>query len=88
MSGVLGYVVHSVYITCGLIKIYYMLYIFDNMGNIVLIIEKTWWTHFENPMALWFLVINALFLSLEWIDDMNIISLKLIKSYNLQWRNS
>ena len=35
------YVVHSVYITRGLIKIYYLIYFIDKMVNIVPIIEKT-----------------------------------------------
>ena len=71
MSGWLGYVVRSVYITRGLIKIYYIIYFLDNMVNIVSIIEKTWWTYLEIPMDLLFLVINALFLNIEWTDDTN-----------------
>ena len=43
------------------------------MGNIVPIIDKTCRTHLENPMALYFLVINALFLNIEFSDDTNII---------------
>ena len=72
ISGWFWYVVHFVYITLGLIKLYYRIYSLDNMGNIVPVTEKTWWTHLENPMALCFLVINSLFLDLEWTDDKNI----------------
>ena len=68
MNGWLGYVVHSVYITLGLFKIYYRINFPDNMDNIVPYVWKTWWTHLENPMALWLLVINALNLDLEWTD--------------------
>ena len=41
------------------------------MDSIVPVIGGNWWTHLENPMALWFLVINALNLNLEWTDDNN-----------------
>ena len=37
------------------------------------IIDKNWWTHLENPMALYFLVNNALFLE-SWIFQMTGIS--------------
>ena len=60
MNELLGYVVHSVYITLGLFRIYYRIFFSDNMDNIVPYIAKTWWTHLENPMSLCFLVINAL----------------------------
>ena len=42
------------------------------MDRIVSVVVKTWWTYLENPMALWFLVIDALNFNLEWTDDKNI----------------
>ena len=88
MNGWLGYVVHSVYITIGPFKIYYRIKLLDNMDNIVTVMGKTWWTHLENSMVLWFLVINAFNLNIEWIDDKNIRKLNLINNLNLQWRKS
>ena len=41
------------------------------MDNIVQVIGNTWWTDLENPMALYFLVINALNLNIEWTNDKN-----------------
>ena len=72
MNGWLGYVVHSVYITLGPFKIYYRINFLDKMDNIVPVMGKTWWTHLENPMALFFFMISALDLNLEWTDDNNI----------------
>ena len=28
--------------------------IIDNIDNIIPVIGKTWWTNFDNPMAIWF----------------------------------
>ena len=42
------------------------------MDKIIPVIGETWWTHFENPIYLRFLVENEWNLYLEWIDDKNI----------------
>ena len=72
MNGWLWYVVHSVYITLGIFKIDNRINILDNKDNIIPVIGKTWWNNLENPMALSFLVANALNLNIEWIYDKNI----------------
>ena len=51
---------------------YYMINIIDNMDNIISVIGETWWTYFEDPMGLWFLVEYDCNLYPEWIDDKNI----------------
>ena len=65
MNGSLGYVVHSVYITFGLFKIYYRINFLDNMDTIIPVIGKRDELIWKKPTALLFLVINALNLNLE-----------------------